>query len=316
MDFSAALRNVYESKSHCSYTEPVKISLIHKSVLLDEVISFVPVTEVGRLLDVTAGGGGHFFEVLSQRPAWTGVCLDRDPDAKQRLHDRASEKGIGADRWLFLPQTFSVDTGVTGQFSYILGDLGISSFQIDDPSRGMSFKSDSPPDFRMNPMQGHSFAEWLRSQSSEQLEFIFEEFAEEPKAKLLARAFARIAPHEMASAAALAEFVRRELRYGHTSKKHPAARIFQAFRMAINGEMTELRTLMKWAPARLETGGRMAVISFHSVEDRVVKNTFKSLAESEDFDILTKRPVVPTTGEVDFNARARSAKLRVIEKTT
>lgn len=282
--------------------------------MLDEVILFVPELPNGRLLDVTAGAGGHFFEILKRRPSWSGVCLDRDPDAKARLLARAAEKGIDSSRWLFLPQQFSIEEGVSGMFSFVLGDLGISSFQLDDPSRGMSFKSNSVPDFRMNPQMGLGFAEWLKTQSEPSLTLLFEEFAEEPKAKRLAKAFMRISPADLVSASTLAEFVKRELRYGNTSKRHPAARIFQAFRMSINGELSELKSLMSWAPRRLQSGGRFAVISFHSIEDRVVKNTFKSLADTKDFDILTKRPVAPSTGEVDFNARARSAKLRVLEK--
>jgi 16S rRNA (cytosine1402-N4)-methyltransferase len=292
----------------------VKSSLIHKSVLLDEVISFVPEASSGRLLDVTAGGGGHFFEILSLRPGWSGVCLDRDPDAKARLDIRASEKNIVSTQWRFLPQTFSSEHNIEGRFDYILADLGISSFQIDDPNRGMSFKSDSKPDFRMNPLEGPAFSEWLSTQSTDQLQFIFEEFAEEPKSKLLAKAFTKITEYDLLSAANLAEFVRRELRYGNTSKKHPAARIFQAFRIAINDELSELKSLLSWAPQRLDNGARLAIITFHSVEDRIVKNTFKSLADTGDFDILTKKPIVPTNGELDFNTRSRSAKLRVLRK--
>ncbi|HVJ65250.1 MAG TPA: 16S rRNA (cytosine(1402)-N(4))-methyltransferase RsmH [Bdellovibrionota bacterium] len=286
----------------------------HKSVLLDEVLVQVPSANAGRLLDVTAGGGGHFFEILAQRPAWTGVCLDRDPDARARLEARASEKGIRPDRWTFLPQTFSQDGGVAGSFTFALADLGISSFQLDDPARGMSFRSESAPDFRMDPTRGMSFREWLATQRESDLVFLFEEFAEEPRAKILAKAFGSIGDADLRSATTLADFVKRELRYGATSKKHPAAKIFQAFRMAINAEIPELKAMLAWVPTRLEPHGRFGVISFHSIEDRFVKNTFKSLAESGDFDILTKRPVAPSAGEVEFNSRARSAKLRVIEK--
>lgn len=290
--------------------------LIHRSVLLDEVLSYVPQQSAGRLLDATAGGGGHFFEILKAHPHWTGVCLDRDPDARARLLARAAALEIAAERWQFLPQTFSSEQNVEGHFSYMLADLGISSFQIDDPARGMSFRSQAVPDFRMNPLLGPSFSEWLATQSEADLCFLFEEFAEEPKAKFLAKAFMRITPADLVSAETLAEFVKRELRYGDTSKRHPAARIFQAFRMAVNEELGELKSLLRWAPRRLAARGRLAIISFHSIEDRVVKNTFKSLADTGDFDILTKRPVAPSAGEVEINARARSAKLRVLEKGT
>lgn len=292
-------------------------NLSHKSVLLDEVLNFVPEKSNGRILDVTAGGGGHFFEILTMRPKWVGVCMDRDPDALKRLEIRSEQKKIEADRWSFVGKPFSNISNVEGSFDYILADLGISSFQIDDPSRGMSFKSNSAPDFRMNPEQGESFEEWLRAQDINSLEFIFEEFAEEPKARLLAQAFkTKLTAVDLVSANSLAEFVKRELRYGPSSKKHPAARIFQSLRMAINDELGQLKALLSAAPYKLNIGGRLAIISFHSVEDRVVKNTFKSLAESKDFDILTKRPVVPGTGEVEINPRARSAKFRVIEKRT
>ena len=288
----------------------------HVSVLLEEVLKACNSLglEQARIADLTAGAGGHFFSLLDLSGAYSGVCVDRDPDAHKRLLENATLRQLDQSRWTYIKGQFSSALEESEDtFDFILADLGISSFQIDDPSRGMSFKSKQVPDFRMDPDHGESFADWLLKQSIGDLEFIFEEYAEEPRAKKLAHAMKSASQAQLESAEALSEFIKDALGYKH-SKRHPAARIFQAFRIEINDELGELKRMLKWAPAKLNQGGILALITFHSLEDRIVKNTFKTLAAKGPFDILTKKPIVPSEEELKLNSRSRSAKLRLLKK--
>ncbi|MBS1983998.1 MAG: 16S rRNA (cytosine(1402)-N(4))-methyltransferase RsmH [Bdellovibrionales bacterium] len=283
--------------------------LQHVSVLLDEVISFVPARERGFLLDVTAGAGGHFFSILRTRPGWTGECWDRDPDAEARVRAHSEGREFGFQR-----RRFGDAPAQLPACDYILADIGVSSFQLDDPSRGLSFKSEVAPDFRMDPTTGLPFRDWLRKTSEIELTRIFENYGEEPKAKRIAKEMKSWGDDTFTSARVLADRVKATLGYNTPSRTHPATRVFQALRIAVNDELGELERLLAWAPRALKPGGRLAIISFHSLEDRIVKNAFRALAASEDFVILTKKPLGPQDGEEAANPRARSAKLRVIEK--
>jgi 16S rRNA (cytosine1402-N4)-methyltransferase len=289
----------------------------HLPVLLEEILSFLPGSEnsAGQFLDVTAGGGGHFGAILKARSFWQGECWDRDPLAAQRLHDFINKNSLSI-RANFVSQSFGA--GISDQknrkFDYILADLGVSSFQLDDRLRGMSLLSDVPPDFRMNPSKGDSFLHWLRLQRVEQLQLYFEEYGEEPKAARLAEEILKWPDDSFRSARVMAEKIAQVLRYPSPSRIHPATRAFQALRIAINDEVGELRRFLDWAPRVLSPGGRLAVISFHSVEDRIVKNAFKALALDQGFVILTKKPIEAQDRELSENPRSRSAKLRVLEK--
>ncbi len=288
-------------------------SLSHEPVLLKEILESLPDSKNGQFLDVTAGGGGHFFSIIENRKSWKGECWDRDPLAKLRIHERAEKLRIG-DQVKFLEKNFSETPIEKNNYDFILADLGVSSFQLDDPKRGMSLFSEMPPDFRMNPSSGDDFKTWLKKKSTKEIEEILSDFGEEPRAKKLAAKIKSWGDEVFESAKILAQKIAEDLQYKSDSKIHPATRSFQAFRIAINDELSEIRSLLKWAPKALRPGGRLAIISFHSLEDRIVKNAFKNLAEGADFDILSKRPIVASDEELASNSRSRSAKLRVIER--
>ncbi len=265
---------------------------------------------MGSYLDLTAGGGGHLAGVLKKCPTWLAEAWDQDPLAEARIRQRIG-KHSGFD---FKLKNFREEPRDGKKYTYILADLGISSFQVDDPERGMSLFSDQQPDFRMNPQKGENFLTWLRTKSIEELRAIFENFGEEPRAEKLASAMKSWAPDSFQSSKILAQKIADTLSYKSPSRNHPATRAFQALRMAINGELDALKELLDWAPQALELGGRLAIITFHSLEDRLVKNRFRRLAQEGSFVILTKKPVLPSLRELEENPRSRSAKLRILER--
>ncbi len=290
---------------------------LHVSVLLAEIIDAARTSplreEDAILIDGTAGAGGHLTECLLASPRWRGLAIDRDPEAQARVMKTAHDKGVEA-RVDFRAGVFSKRPDFDGKLAFVLADLGISSFQIDDPARGLSLRSEQAPDFRMDPTRGASFSEWLAATSEADLVEILDGFGEEPKARKLARDLKSWGGDAFVSAKTLADRISKSLNYGSDSRIHPATRAFQAFRMAINDEVGELKALLRWAPDALAVGGRLAIISFHSIEDRLVKNRFRDLAEDGAFDILSKRPVIPSDEEIAANPRSRSAKLRILER--
>lgn len=292
------------------------MALEHRPVLLREVVGHLPTADKSpmRLLDVTAGGGGHFFAILESDGRWKGECWDRDPAAEERIAAAAKARDLQA-RTRFERRSFSEEAAAGSSYDFILADIGISSFQVDDPSRGMSLHSEQAPDFRMDPGWGPAFEVWLRTQSESDLADVFFEYGEEPRAKRLARAFKKeFGAADYASAKILAGRIAAVLGY-KGSRVHPATRAFQALRIAINDEIGQLRALLDWAPRHLSAGGRLAIISFHSIEDREVKTAFRALAAAGDFVILTKKPLVADEAETAANPRSRSAKLRVLERS-
>jgi len=282
--------------------------------MLPEILEFLPAIENGSLLDVTAGGGGHFFEILRAKPNWKGQCWDRDPDALGRIN--AAGHGMES-RFKFSQQTFG-EGPAQGQkpFDYILADLGISSFQIDDPTRGLSFHSKAPLDFRMNPQLGPNFTEWVKTKKLSELEDILVMYGEELRAKKIAQKIADMSPEFFVSAKAFADELMKQLNMRiKKNESHPLTRVFQAFRIAVNGELSELEALLQWAPPALSVGGRLSIISFHSLEDRKVKRAFLSWQE-KGYRILTDKALTPSEQEVHENTRSRSAKLRVLERVS
>lgn len=287
----------------------------HISVLLNEVLDFLPKNLLqGCVMDLTAGAGGHLFAILEQQKLWKGICLDQDPLARERIATAASQKQLSERVSFFLQNFATPPQGVSPSMNFILADLGVSSFQLDDPERGMSFRSLSHPDFRMDPSSPFDFYDWVKGLSDEQLLKILVEYGEEPKAKILVKGMKTWPREVYKSAKSLADKIAEVLNYKSPSLKHPATRAFQAFRMALNNELAVLDKMLEWAPRYLVPGGRLAVISFHSLEDRIVKNRFRDLEASGPFDILTKRAVVPSQEELNSNPRSRSAKLRCIER--
>ncbi|NCN28285.1 16S rRNA (cytosine(1402)-N(4))-methyltransferase RsmH [bacterium] len=291
------------------------MTLLHIPVMLNEILEALPEVSKGTYLDVTAGGGGHLSEVLLKKSDWIGEAWDRDPEAKTRVMEKLRTKGVDEKRVHFVYKDFAqAPENKDAHFDYILADLGVSSFQLDDMKRGMSFQSEEALDFRMDIESGVSFRNWLGEISEMKLAECFYRYAEEPRAKALAKAMLSWDDSSFVNAKALASRIASFYNYRDPSRKHPATRVFQALRIAVNDELGQLESLLEWAPDHLKVGGRLAIISFHSLEDRIVKQKFKKLAATASFSELSKKPLAPSDDESRNNSRSRSAKLRILQR--
>jgi 16S rRNA (cytosine1402-N4)-methyltransferase len=308
------------------------MSAIHASVLLDEVIRGLQVRPGGVYLDATCGLGGHTEAILAaSSPDGRVLAVDRDPDAIQLAAGRLAPFG---DRAILVEGNFSdlatyVAASDLGAVDGVVADLGVSSLQLDDPKRGFSFMRSGPLDMRMGPGVGQTAAELLERFDQRGLERALRDFGEVQRPNQIARAIleARDAGR-LSTTADLATVIERALGGRKASPIHPATRAFQAIRIAVNRELEELEGLLAALPSLVKPGGRAAVISFHSLEDRLVKHAFEEPpAEPQPFKLpvepkrtpgpwraLTSKPVVPTEQEIERNPRARSAKLRIAER--
>ena len=302
----------------------------HRPVLLEEAVDALNIRPDGIYLDGTFGRGGHSRAILA-RLSQEGCLfsLDRDPEAvaagKEKLGDDARfsiVQGEFAEMERFVRE-WGVEEGLDG----ILLDIGVSSPQLDDPARGFSFMGDGPLDMRMNPSQGVSAKEWLAEASERELTRVFREFGEERHARRIARSIVLARQKQrLETTGQLARLI--EETTGRREKnKHPATRCFQAIRIFINDEMAQLARGLEEAIKLLRPGGRLVVISFHSLEDRLVKRTIREAArpgpvrrnipQHPDHKPLLKpigRAIKPSENELSVNPRARSAVMRVAEK--
>jgi 16S rRNA (cytosine1402-N4)-methyltransferase len=302
----------------------------HRPVLLEEAVDALKIRPDGIYLDGTFGRGGHSEAILA-RLSQEGCLfsLDRDPEAvaagKEKLGDDARfsiVQGEFAEMERFV-RLWGVEEGLDG----ILLDIGVSSPQLDDPARGFSFMGDGPLDMRMNPSQGVSAKEWLAEASERELTRVFREFGEERHARRIARSIVLTRQKQrLETTGQLARLI--EDTIGRREKnKHPATRCFQAIRIFINDEMAQLARGLEEAIKLLRPGGRLVVISFHSLEDRLVKRTIreaarpgpvrKNIPQHPDHKPLLKpigRAIKPSESELSVNPRARSAVMRVAEK--
>lgn len=296
----------------------------HKPVLLEEVVKILSPRDGKTYLDCTFGGGGHTRRILESADCKV-VSLDRDPAAIERA------KAVSADypdRFEFRPLAFS-DLDMLGgeSFAGILFDFGVSSFQLDTPERGFSFMREGPLDMRMDTTKGFTAREYIESADESELVEILREYGEEPRARKIARAI--IAAREADKISTTAELAKAIAEAAPSHERiHPATRAFQALRIKVNDELGEIERALPKAFAALESGGVMAAISFHSLEDRIVKKFFKKAAgRPEDrFDtsfvqdrvklaeLITRKPILPSDEETANNPRSRSAKLRAIRK--
>ena len=296
----------------------------HKPVLLEEAVKILSPRDGKTYLDCTFGGGGHTRRILESADCKV-VSLDRDPAAIERA------KAVSADypdRFEFRPLAFS-DLDMLGgeSFAGILFDFGVSSFQLDTPERGFSFMREGPLDMRMDTTKGFTAREYIESADESELVEILREYGEEPRARKIARAI--IAARETDKISTTAELAKAIAEAAPSHERiHPATRAFQALRIKVNDELGEIERALPKAFAALESGGVMAAISFHSLEDRIVKKFFKKAAgRPEDrFDtsfvqdrvklaeLLTRKPILPSDEETANNPRSRSAKLRAIRK--
>ncbi len=302
----------------------------HVPVLLDEVLKNLIKSEAGTYVDATFGRGGHTRALLQAlAPAACVVACDRDPravEAAQGLAVMEPRLQVRHARFSLLAQVLR-DLRVAS-VDGVLMDLGVSSPQLDTAQRGFSFRHDGPLDMRMNPDEGESAAAWLNRAAEADIADVIKTFGEERHARRIAHAI--VAARPLTQTGALAELVAAVVpRRGQTGK-HPATRTFQAIRMFINEELHELDAGLQAAFDALTPGGRLAVISFHSLEDRRVKQFFRSLTQppavprgvplrAHQMGTQARSiagPVRPTVAELQTNTRARSATLRVIEKVT
>jgi 16S rRNA (cytosine1402-N4)-methyltransferase len=280
--------------------------------MVAEVLEHLEPSRGGTFVDCTVGLGGHARAMLDAGAAKV-IGIDRDRDALARAADALKEFGsrielVQAD---YRALSTLLDERGLGTVDGVLADLGVSSMQLDAPGRGFSFRRDDPLDMRMDASSGPTAADVLGDIDERTLSDVIAEYGEERHARRIARALveARRAGR-IETTGRLAEVVRRAIpRKGYT-RIDPATRTFQAIRIWVNRELEGLDGFLTVAGDRLATGGRLVVIAFHSLEDRIVKHTLRALQTSGVIAIRTKRPVVPSESEVERNSRARSAKLR------
>ncbi|WOD38448.1 16S rRNA (cytosine(1402)-N(4))-methyltransferase RsmH [Nodosilinea sp. E11] len=279
----------------------------HVPVLPEAVIAGLSIQPGGRYLDATAGGGGHSRLILEADPTVNLVAVDQDAAAIAATRANLAEFGDRVTTW---HGNFANLKPPGPPFNGILADLGVSSVQLDVGDRGFSFRQSAPLDMRMDPRQDLTAADIVNHWDETELANLIYTYGEERLSRRIARKIVDQRPWQTTTDLAEAIFhsVPRSYRYGRI---HPATRTFQALRIAVNRELDVLETLLKLAPTWLAPSGRLAIISFHSLEDRLVKH---SLKDSPDLKVITKKPVIATEDEIDQNPRARSAKLRVAER--
>jgi len=267
-------------------------------------------TKQGLIIDATLGGGGHSAQILESFPGIKIVGLDQDPIAREAASKKLIKFG---SRIEIIPTNFA-DFSLDEQAICVLADLGVSSHQLDEPSRGFSFRLNGPIDMRMNPEEGLSAAELIESLSEQDLANLIYNLGEEKRSRRIARKIkndlAANGPYSGTEALsyAIAGCFPPKQRYGRI---HPSTRTFQALRIAVNNELKSLDSLLLKAPNWLVKNGLFMVISFHSLEDRRVKSTFKS---DKRLKIITKKPMRAKPEEIELNTRSKSAKLRISSK--
>lgn len=288
-------------------TAPPEAAFHHIPVMGAEVLQGLAVKPGGIYLDATAGGGGHSRLILEAAPDTRLVALDQDEQAIAAL--RANLAAFG-DRASVCHANFSAYDPGAARFDGILADLGVSSVQFDQGDRGFSFRHTAPLDMRMNRQQALTAADIINTWDEVELANLFYRYGEERLSRRIARRIVEQRPFQTTTelAEAIARSVPASYRHGRI---HPATRVFQSLRIAVNDELKVLETFLNIAPGWLALGGRLVMISFHSLEDRLVKHAFR---ESAPLRVITKKPIQPTDAELVANPRARSAKLRVAER--
>lgn len=303
----------------------------HQPVLSAEVIAGLAIAPAGFYIDATFGRGGHSRLILQQLgPAGRLLAIDQDPSAVAAAQ---AAPFANDERFMVRQASFAEladlvrEQGWQGQVNGVLLDLGVSSPQLDDPRRGFSFSQAGPLDMRMNPQAGISAAEWLNKTAETEIAQVLREYGEERFAKRIAAAIVRARRQQpLATTQELAAVISEAAPF-HEPGKHPATRSFQAIRIVVNQELTALQTCLEQCLPVLKTGGRLVVISFHSLEDGIVKEFMQSRARGDAPEKLplresqivrplklVSRLIRPTPEEININPRARSARLRIAEK--
>ena len=305
------------------------MEFVHKSVLFDEAIKALDLNKNKIIVDGTAGGGGHSGEIA--KTAKRVISIDQDPDAIEVLNERLGNK----ENVTIVHDNYSNIKNIVSNLNIdkidgLLLDLGVSSFQLDTAERGFSFHKDAPLDMRMSK-SGLSAYDVVNNYDEAKLSKIFKIYGEEKNANRIARKIVEqrsIKPIE--TTLELANLI--DLATPYKDKRsggHPAKKVFQAIRIEVNNELEELEQALKTCLKLLNVDGRMCVISFHSLEDRIVKNIFKEVSEIDpflkglpnidknllpDYEIITNKPILPSEDEINYNKRSKSAKLRIIKR--
>jgi len=307
--------------------------LEHKSVMLNEVLGFLDLAKRATVIDATLGLGGHSEAILETFETTKVIGIDQDITALRKSGERLKRFG---DRFHGVHSNFSEIAAVaSGQgidsADAIIADLGVSSIQLDDPDRGFSFRFDAPLDMRMDTTTGETAAELLETLDQEEIANLIYRYGEERKSRRIARLVvqSREAGQPVRTTGELARLVERAVGRSPKDKIHPATRTFQALRIAVNNELGILERFIEDSIDLLKPEGTLCIITFHSLEDRIVKQTFQKLSGKcfcppriprcvcgavKRVEILTRKPVIPTEAEMSANPRSRSAKLRVCRK--
>ncbi|HYL10710.1 MAG TPA: 16S rRNA (cytosine(1402)-N(4))-methyltransferase RsmH [Candidatus Acidoferrales bacterium] len=286
----------------------------HTPVLLEEVLHWLEVKSDGTYLDATVGSGGHAASIAQRLSTGRLIGLDRDAQALEIARERLKEFG---EKVTLVHSEFSRIGEVARELGLppldgVLADLGVSSMQLDRAERGFSFREAGPLDMRMNREMPETADEIVNRWPEKELANLLYREGEEHDSRRIARSIVRARP--IRDTAHLATVVAGARRLRGRQKLHPATKTFLALRIAVNREMEELGQFLSRTPATLSSGGRWVVLSYHSLEDRMVKRAFQSLARSGEMKILTKKVIQPGEEETEANPRARSAKLRAAEK--
>ena len=291
---------------------------MHIPVLKDEVLEYLDPRENENFIDCTAGEGGHTFAIL-ERTAPNGKVLAIDKDVRNigLIKARANEEGLN-NRIITQEGNYAdidkiIEKEGFNNVSGFLFDLGLSSWHIDESGRGFSFRKDEPLDMRYHSGDGVTAWEIVNSWPPKEIELILREFGEERFAERITKAIiSRRKVRKIDTSSDLAEVISDNI--PKTKRIHPATQTFQALRMVVNSELENIEKVLPLALENLERDGRMAIIYFHSLEDRLIKRFFRKMAAEGRVRILTKRPVVPSEEEIKNNSRSRTAKLRVLIK--
>ena len=308
-------------------------SFVHKSVLLDECMEGLAIRPDGIYVDGTAGGGGHSFAIASRLTTGKLIAIDQDAAAIKAASERLAPLG---DRARVVRSNFSEigtvldDLGIE-EIDGVLLDLGVSSYQLDTPDRGFAYQSDAPLDMRMDQRKEKSAYAVVNTYSEADIKNILYTYGEERfAARIAAKIVERRAVRPIETTGELSDLIKSAIpAAAREGGHHPAKRTFQAIRIEVNGELDVIEPALRSATARMRQGGRLCVITFHSLEDRITKQTFAKLStgctcpkslpicvcgNKPQLRIVSKKPVLPSDAELTENPRSRSAKLRVAEK--
>ncbi|MFA9423723.1 MAG: 16S rRNA (cytosine(1402)-N(4))-methyltransferase RsmH [Sedimentibacter sp.] len=294
---------------------------MHRSICVKEILEFLQITPGQTGLDATLGYGGHTLEMLKCLESKGHMyALDVDSVELPRTRDRLEHLGYGPEILTIKQMNFSnIDQLVaeSGPLNFVLADLGVSSMQIDNPERGFSYKSEGPLDLRLNPQKGISAAERLKTISQEELQGMLLENADEPNSQVIARAIISEINKgiDICTTTQLQQIIKNALKFipektRDDETKKSCQRCFQALRIDVNNEFEVLYEFLEKLPAALAEGGRVAILSFHSGEDRLVKKSFQRFFREGIYSEIAPAVIRPSSEECNTNSRARSAKLR------